>query len=184
MADLGVLDVLVIGGGMGGCIVATRLAEHGVHPETGEPLRIAILERGPYFKGDRDPRPGYGVPFRRKLFTSVAQDSRENTRYTMASGFTQDEVDRGISQRHVNTRRGDASAIGGDHSTGIAIPKCLLTWTMALTPKRQASTGPLKSCAPQARKSRGCLIFTVVLSPFSTLATFCFGILQRLLDTV
>ena len=47
MADLGVLDVLVIGGGMGGCIVATRLAEHGVHPETGKPLRIAILERGP-----------------------------------------------------------------------------------------------------------------------------------------
>ncbi len=47
MADLGVLDVIVIGGGMGGCIVATGLAEHGVHPETGEPLRIAILERGP-----------------------------------------------------------------------------------------------------------------------------------------
>ncbi len=47
MADLGVLDVLVIGGGMGGCIVATRLAEHGVHPKTGKPLRIAILERGP-----------------------------------------------------------------------------------------------------------------------------------------
>jgi choline dehydrogenase-like flavoprotein len=113
MADLGVLDVLVIGGGMGGCIVATRLAEHGVHPETGKPLRIAILERGPYFKGDRDPSPGYGIPFRRNLFTSVAQDSRENTRYTMASGFTQDEVDRGIRQRYVNTRRGDASAIGG-----------------------------------------------------------------------
>ena len=113
MADLGVLDVLVIGGGMGGCIVATRLAEHGVHPETGKPLRIAILERGPYFKGDRDPSPGYGIPFRHNLFTSVAQDSRENTRYTMASGFTQDEVDRGIRQRYVNTRRGDASAIGG-----------------------------------------------------------------------
>jgi len=31
----------------------------------------------------------------------------------MASGFTQDEVDRGIRQRYVNTRRGDASAIGG-----------------------------------------------------------------------
>jgi len=31
----------------------------------------------------------------------------------MASGFTQDEVDRGIRQRYVSTRRGDASAIGG-----------------------------------------------------------------------
>ena len=36
MADLGELDVLIIGGGMGGCIVATGLAEHGVHPETGQ----------------------------------------------------------------------------------------------------------------------------------------------------
>jgi choline dehydrogenase-like flavoprotein len=97
---------------MGGCIVATRLAENGVHPETGEPLRIAILERGPYFKGDQDPRPGYGIPPRRGLFTNIPLEYRE-PRYTMASGLSQDEIDRGTRQRYVNTRRGDASAVGG-----------------------------------------------------------------------
>ena len=112
MADLGRLDVLVIGGGMSGCIVATRLAENGVHPETGEPLKIAILERGPYFKRDQDPSPGYGVPLRRHLYTNVGLEYRE-TRYTMASGLPQDETGRAIKQKYVNTRSGDASAIGG-----------------------------------------------------------------------
>ena len=112
MPDLGRLDVLVIGGGMSGCIVATRLAENGVHPETGEPLKIAILERGPYFKRDQDPSPGYGVPLRRHLYTNVGLEYRES-RYTMASGLPQDETGRAIKQKYVNTRSGDASAIGG-----------------------------------------------------------------------
>ena len=111
MADLGELDVLIIGGGMGGCIVATGLAEHGVHPETGKRLRIAILERGPHFKGDT--RPGYGIPLRRQLFTSNTPENRASTRYTMASGLSQAERDRKTRRRYVNTRRGDASAIGG-----------------------------------------------------------------------
>jgi len=76
-------------------------------PSGSQYWREALLQ------GRSSSSPGYGIPFRRNLFTSVAHDSRENTRYTMASGFTQDEVDRGIRQRYVNTRRGDASAIGG-----------------------------------------------------------------------
>jgi flavin-dependent dehydrogenase len=28
-------DVIIIGGGMAGCILATRIAENGVDPETG-----------------------------------------------------------------------------------------------------------------------------------------------------
>jgi len=184
MADLGVLDVLVIGGGMGGCIVATRLAEHGVHPETGEPLRIAILERGPYFKGDRDPRPGYGVPFRRKLFTSVAQDSRENTRYTMASGFTQDEVDRGISQRYVNTRRGDASAIGGGSlhwNCNTQVPFDLDYGAYAEETGVDWTAEKLRPASQEIQR-----LFNIHGRPESLLnpATFCFGISQRLLDTV
>ena len=181
MADLGELDVLIIGGGMAGCIVATRLAEHGVHPETGEPLRIAILERGPHFKGGA--RPGYGIPLRRQLFTCVTPENRASTRYTMASGLSPEERDR---------KRDAATSIPGvamprlsegDHCTGNAIPRRPLIWTTALTPQRSASTGPPTSCAPPARRSRGSLTFTPVRNPCSPPATSCSGMLPRLLDT-
>ena len=66
---------------MAGCILATRIAEKGVNPNTGERLKIAILERGPYFKGD--PRPGYGIPLRRKMFTNISHEFREGLRYSM-----------------------------------------------------------------------------------------------------
>lgn len=81
MADTEVYDVLIVGGGMAGCILATRIAEKGVHPRTGESLKVAILERGPYFKGD--PRPGYGIPLRRKMFTNISHEFREGQRYSM-----------------------------------------------------------------------------------------------------
>ncbi|MCH8820343.1 MAG: hypothetical protein IIB03_08505 [Acidobacteria bacterium] len=44
-------DLVIVAGGMAGCILAARVAENGVHPQTGEKLRIALLEAGPYLKG-------------------------------------------------------------------------------------------------------------------------------------
>ncbi len=65
-------DLVIVGAGTTGCILAARIAEKGVHPTTGEPLRIGLFDRGPYFKGE--PRPGYGSPQRRHMFTNIAQD--------------------------------------------------------------------------------------------------------------
>lgn len=75
-------DVVIVGGGMAGCILAARIAEKGVNPRNGERLRVAMIEWGPYLKGS--PKPGYGHPLRRLLFTHVAhefQRSRIGSRY-------------------------------------------------------------------------------------------------------
>ncbi len=74
-------DVIILGGGMAGCILATRIAENGVHPETGKRPKVAMLERGPYFKGL--PKPGYGIPLRRKMFTNISHEFRAGERYSM-----------------------------------------------------------------------------------------------------
>lgn len=65
-------DLIVTGAGTGGIIMAARIAQKGVHPTTGEPLKVALLDLGPYFGGR--PRPGYGVPGRRHMFTNVRSD--------------------------------------------------------------------------------------------------------------
>jgi len=65
-------DVIIIGSGVGGSIVAAHLSEKGVNPKNGERLRIAMLEAGPYWKGD--PRPGYGIASRRQLITNIFSD--------------------------------------------------------------------------------------------------------------
>jgi len=65
-------DVIIIGSGVGGSILAAHIAEKGVNPRNGERLRIAMLEAGPYWKGE--PRPGYGVPLRRQAITNVFSD--------------------------------------------------------------------------------------------------------------
>jgi choline dehydrogenase-like flavoprotein len=74
-------DVVVVGAGMSGIIVAAKIADQGVHPRTGGKLRVALMERGPYLKGE--PRPGYGHPLRRKMFTNITSEFRENERYRM-----------------------------------------------------------------------------------------------------
>ena len=61
-------DVVIAGGGMAGCILAGRIAEQGVNPKTGDRLRVALVEAGPYWKGDL--RPGYGHPVRRQRITN------------------------------------------------------------------------------------------------------------------
>jgi choline dehydrogenase-like flavoprotein len=57
-------DLVVVGAGMAGCILAARIAQHGVNPKTGDKLRIALIEAGPYL--ERKKNPGYGDPRWRK----------------------------------------------------------------------------------------------------------------------
>ncbi|MGE4657832.1 MAG: GMC family oxidoreductase [Gammaproteobacteria bacterium] len=74
-------DVVVTGAGMAGIVVAAKIAAGGVNPRTGGRLRIALIERGPYLKGA--PRPGYGHPVRRRMFTNITTEFREGGRYVM-----------------------------------------------------------------------------------------------------
>ncbi len=65
-------DVIVIGGGTSGCIIAGRLAERGINPKTGDRLRVAMIEGGDDWTV-RDPAitPGVGQPIRRRMITQV-----------------------------------------------------------------------------------------------------------------
>ena len=66
-------DVIVLGGGTAGCIVAGRLAERGINPKTGDRLRVAMIEGGDDWT-IRDPgiRPGHGYPIRRRMITGIS----------------------------------------------------------------------------------------------------------------
>lgn len=44
-------DLLIVGAGMAGSILAARIAEKGVHPATGDRLKVGLLEWGPYLQG-------------------------------------------------------------------------------------------------------------------------------------
>ena len=65
-------DVIVLGGGTAGCIVAGRLAERGINPKTGDRLKVAMIEGGDDWT-IRDPgiKPGYGSPIRRQYITNI-----------------------------------------------------------------------------------------------------------------
>jgi choline dehydrogenase-like flavoprotein len=65
-------DVVVVGGGTAGCMIAGRLAERGINPKTGDRLRVAMIEGGDDWT-IRDPgiRPGYGYPVRRRMITDI-----------------------------------------------------------------------------------------------------------------
>ena len=65
-------DVIVVGGGTAGCIVAGRLAERGINPKTGDRLRVAMIEGGADWT-IRDPgiKPGYGSPVRRQMISNI-----------------------------------------------------------------------------------------------------------------
>ena len=70
-------DVVVVGAGTAGCIVAGRLAERGINPKTGDRLRVAVIEGGDDWT-IRDPsiRPGYGSPIRRQMITNINYEER------------------------------------------------------------------------------------------------------------
>lgn len=61
-------DVIIVGAGMAGGILAARIAERGINPRTGDRLKVALMDMGPYFKGD--PKPGYGIPSRRQIYVN------------------------------------------------------------------------------------------------------------------
>jgi len=65
-------DLAIVGAGFSGPILAAKIAEKGVNPRTGDRLKVALIEAGPYLAGA--PRPGYGVPLRRHRFSNL-QDS-------------------------------------------------------------------------------------------------------------
>jgi len=69
-------DVIIVGSGIGGSILAAHIAGKGVNPKNGERLHVAMLEAGPYWKGE--PRPGYGAPIRRQMITNIISDSPPN----------------------------------------------------------------------------------------------------------
>ena len=75
-------DLIIVGTGTAGAILAARIAQHGVNPGTGEPLKIASIEAGPYWKGEL--RHGYGSPLRRQMITNL-QEGRNS--YRWPSGF-------------------------------------------------------------------------------------------------
>lgn len=62
-------DVAIVGAGFSGPILAAKIAGKGVNPKDGGRLRVALVEAGPYLKGA--PRPGYGAPLRRRMFTNL-----------------------------------------------------------------------------------------------------------------
>ncbi len=76
-------DLAIVGAGQAGCTLAGNIAQKGVNPTTGEPLKIALLDRGPYFKGK--PNPGYGAPERRQMFTNISLEFRN--RYVFRTGL-------------------------------------------------------------------------------------------------
>ena len=62
-------DLAIVGAGFSGPILAAKIAEKGVHPSTGDRLKVALIEAGPYLAGA--PRPGYGVSVRRHRFSNL-----------------------------------------------------------------------------------------------------------------
>jgi choline dehydrogenase-like flavoprotein len=62
-------DVAIVGAGFSGPILAAKIAEKGVNPRTRDRPKVALIEAGPYLNGP--PRPGYGWPLRRQMFTNL-----------------------------------------------------------------------------------------------------------------
>ena len=73
MSEYQSYDLIVAGGGSAGCIIASRIAENGMNPITGDRLRVALIEGGPYLLTGKEPlRPGYGVPSRRRAIANIS----------------------------------------------------------------------------------------------------------------
>ncbi len=74
-------DLIVVGAGVGGSVLAARIAQFGVNPRNGEKLKVGLFEWGPYHKGD--PARGYGIPSRRGTYDGMPY---EDQRYLLTWG--------------------------------------------------------------------------------------------------
>jgi choline dehydrogenase-like flavoprotein len=70
-------DVIVVGAGTAGTILASRIAENGVNPSTGDRLKVGLFEGGPYYLKGGPLRPGTGDPLRRKMITNIKNDETD-----------------------------------------------------------------------------------------------------------
>lgn len=84
MAEVRNYDVVIVGGGTAGCINAARISSKGVNPETGKPLKIAVIEAGAYLRGE--PKPGYGIPLRRQAFANIPRDIKFGRNFVTPQG--------------------------------------------------------------------------------------------------
>lgn len=84
MAEVRNYDVVIVGGGTAGTILAAKFSEQGINPETGKPLKIGMVEAGAYLKGN--PRPGYGIPLRRQMYTNLPGDIKFGHGYVTPQG--------------------------------------------------------------------------------------------------
>lgn len=84
MPEVRNFDVVIVGGGTAGCILAAKIAEKGVDPQTGQRLKIGVIEAGAYLKGE--PRPGYGIPLRRQAFANVPHDIKFGRSFVTPAG--------------------------------------------------------------------------------------------------
>ncbi|TDI17210.1 MAG: GMC family oxidoreductase [Acidobacteria bacterium] len=67
-------DVIVVGAGTAGTVVASRIAENGINPSSGDRLKVGLFEGGPYYLKGGPLRPGVGDPVRRQMITNIRAD--------------------------------------------------------------------------------------------------------------
>ncbi|MDA2935120.1 GMC family oxidoreductase N-terminal domain-containing protein [Acidobacteria bacterium AH-259-D05] len=77
MPDYETFDVIVVGAGTAGTILASRIAENGVNPSTGDRLKVGLLEGGPYYLEGGPLQPGIGDPTRRRMITNIKGDETD-----------------------------------------------------------------------------------------------------------
>ncbi len=77
MQNQDVFDVIVVGAGTAGTILASRIAESGVNPSSGDRLKVGLFEGGPYYLKGGPLRPGTGDPLRRQMITNIKNDETD-----------------------------------------------------------------------------------------------------------
>ena len=75
MAESREYDLIVVGAGMAGIILAARIAEKGINPRTGDRLRIALVEAGPHWRREVG---GHSDPDWRRMVPQIVWEEFRN----------------------------------------------------------------------------------------------------------